>query len=559
MGAKREVWVAKHDGVAAEAVVQVHEATEQSRGAIKHGRGTMLQFREASMCDISFENDSRMVLFFADDVSPREQLEGNRRALRALLKERKVSMRLEQEGETMHHRSDKLCAGRAGIWMAHEKGDINGTVMLRNIPNQYTRLMLCEQLARQGLAGKYDFIYLPIDRTSARNMGYAFINFRSTIWKQEFIDLFDGMAASKCLPGFDSAKVCRVRRAQVQGRAANMAKFAQPAFMEAVHAHDEWQPVFFDKTGVQIVLDTVAPKGCQECTTEFVTPTTPESLAEMLRPALQGPNKSKSNAGAVRLSLLPSGAAKALEFVPGAVAVLSPLPPSAATAREFIPGVMSDIDDAIFALPPAEVVIEEALAEAKVKAKEAARARTLGTDASVRSQIEYYFSERNVCRDIYLLSCMDGEGWVGLELLVRFPRLQVLVGTCGAVALCSASLAGSIFVEVSESGQKVRVRNPEVRAACLQTKASSLRTSPLFGPGTVPCQEHVGSSHSSPKLGLMPSPNLKAMVLAARCQRLELSIGTFCLPRIAHTKRSTKRAPQPCKPMRRGTHRLVRP
>merc|ERR1719199_1818495 len=50
------------------------------------------------------------------------------------------------------------------------------TVMLRNIPNKYTRDMLVEQLKWQ-LAGQFDFLYLPTDFRNKCNVGYAFINF----------------------------------------------------------------------------------------------------------------------------------------------------------------------------------------------------------------------------------------------------------------------------------------------------------------------------------------------------------------------------------------------
>merc|ERR1719464_2512512 len=39
------------------------------------------------------------------------------------------------------------------------------TVMLRNIPNQYSAGMLCKKLDLKGFAGQYDFLYLPIDRS----------------------------------------------------------------------------------------------------------------------------------------------------------------------------------------------------------------------------------------------------------------------------------------------------------------------------------------------------------------------------------------------------------
>jgi len=51
------------------------------------------------------------------------------------------------------------------------------TVMIRNVPNRYTRDMLMHELGRLGLDGKYDFFYLPVDSSTKWNVGYAFVNF----------------------------------------------------------------------------------------------------------------------------------------------------------------------------------------------------------------------------------------------------------------------------------------------------------------------------------------------------------------------------------------------
>ena len=49
-------------------------------------------------------------------------------------------------------------------------------VMLRNLPNNYTRDMFLSLLDEEGLSELYDFVYLPMDFCRDANLGYAFVN-----------------------------------------------------------------------------------------------------------------------------------------------------------------------------------------------------------------------------------------------------------------------------------------------------------------------------------------------------------------------------------------------
>lgn len=125
------------------------------------------------------------------------------------------------------------------------------TVMLRNIPNRYSREMLVDQL-NQKFRGKYDFLYLPIDFNSKCNVGYAFINFRTPAACQRFFTEYHNKRAKVCLPGFSSMKVCEVSHARVQGRDANMDNLCDDKFIEKLNEHVEWQPLFIDDQGREI-------------------------------------------------------------------------------------------------------------------------------------------------------------------------------------------------------------------------------------------------------------------------------------------------------------------
>ena len=45
-------------------------------------------------------------------------------------------------------------------------------------------------------------------------------------------------------------------------------------------------------------------------------------------------------------------------------------------------------------------------------------------DVAVRAQIEWYFSVDNLARDVFLRSRMDAEGFVPLEVLLSFRRVE---------------------------------------------------------------------------------------------------------------------------------------
>merc|ERR1712176_1039429 len=68
------------------------------------------------------------------------------------------------------------------------------TLMLRNLPNNYTRAMLVELLQREGFGQAYNFLYLPIDFKSQDALGYAFIDMASPSLALRLWSVFDGFS-----------------------------------------------------------------------------------------------------------------------------------------------------------------------------------------------------------------------------------------------------------------------------------------------------------------------------------------------------------------------------
>ncbi|CAE7871009.1 ML4, partial [Symbiodinium necroappetens] len=122
------------------------------------------------------------------------------------------------------------------------------TVMLRNIPNKYTREMLVKQL-NQDFKSRFDFVYLPIDFKNKCNVGYGFINFRTSAACDEFIAKYDGVDVRKCLPGLNSKKVAGVTPARVQGLEENVRRLRTGPVMNELVNHPEWMPLLLDENG----------------------------------------------------------------------------------------------------------------------------------------------------------------------------------------------------------------------------------------------------------------------------------------------------------------------
>jgi hypothetical protein len=115
------------------------------------------------------------------------------------------------------------------------------TVMLRNLPNNYTRAMLLDLIDSEGYARLYDFMYLPIDFNSKACLGYAFVNFTSPSAAQKFRSRFAGFS-NWILP---SRKVCIVNwSGPHQGVDAHIERYRNsPVMHEAVP--DTYKPVLF--------------------------------------------------------------------------------------------------------------------------------------------------------------------------------------------------------------------------------------------------------------------------------------------------------------------------
>ena len=87
------------------------------------------------------------------------------------------------------------------------------TLMIRNIPNKYTKELMLETIDEY-FNDAYDFFYLPIDFKNNCNVGYAFINFKDL----KFIEPFYKRFNHKKWAIFNSEKICSIKYARIQGK-----------------------------------------------------------------------------------------------------------------------------------------------------------------------------------------------------------------------------------------------------------------------------------------------------------------------------------------------------
>merc|ERR1712137_591314 len=73
-----------------------------------------------------------------------------------------------------------------------EQSNGRTTIMLKNLPTNYSRNSLVNLLNSQGLEGLCNFIYLPVDFRSGANLGYATINMETCYVAELALQLLNG-------------------------------------------------------------------------------------------------------------------------------------------------------------------------------------------------------------------------------------------------------------------------------------------------------------------------------------------------------------------------------
>jgi RNA recognition motif-containing protein len=131
----------------------------------------------------------------------------------------------------------------ASIWGKQKrKAPGHTSVVLKNLPELCTNAVVLELLAEAGLAGQYDFLYVPTDFRNFSAFGYAFVNFVCHEQAQLAITRLSGLEfAGSTL----EASWC----AEHQGYAVHVRRYRNSPVMHASVPKD-YKPMIF-KSGVQ--------------------------------------------------------------------------------------------------------------------------------------------------------------------------------------------------------------------------------------------------------------------------------------------------------------------
>lgn len=143
------------------------------------------------------------------------------------------------------------------------------TVMIRNIPNEYTQDELIQEVTEtMESQDLFDFFYLPWDLQNGGNAGYAFVNFHDNVIAQKAVRVFSSYKFRK----HDSRKTGKVAPAHIQGLENNLRHLRDRA---VVHGNHPCSPVVMWR-GEKVELSAVFQElRAQDALQKFVGTTGP--------------------------------------------------------------------------------------------------------------------------------------------------------------------------------------------------------------------------------------------------------------------------------------------
>lgn len=141
----------------------------------------------------------------------------------------------------------KVAAEKVAAQHSANGCDIRTTLIVRNLPVGCTHNELHRILDEVGLAGLYNFIYIPFDFKKSALLRYGFVNFEQHEHAVKAMAVLDGF------DGWGSEKSCEVDWGSAQQSLhANIERYRNSPLMHS-GVPDEYKPVLF-KRGVRIAF-----------------------------------------------------------------------------------------------------------------------------------------------------------------------------------------------------------------------------------------------------------------------------------------------------------------
>jgi hypothetical protein len=119
------------------------------------------------------------------------------------------------------------------------------TIMVRNVPRKCSQRMLLNDIIAAGYGNVVDFVYLPTDISSGKNLGYAFINFTSPHFAECFRESFH----KKHLSTVRGTRTgLSISYAVIQGLQANVDNILKSAAIHRIR-NPEYLPLILGEKG----------------------------------------------------------------------------------------------------------------------------------------------------------------------------------------------------------------------------------------------------------------------------------------------------------------------
>jgi len=111
------------------------------------------------------------------------------------------------------------------------------TLMIRNIPHNYTLEMILDEMKARGVLYELDYFYLPGDYRQKRNVGYFFVNVTSEEGVERVKEAWDGICMGQQNGG--ESKRVQVVFGKIQGKELNLEAYHKSASQHSKKVNTE--------------------------------------------------------------------------------------------------------------------------------------------------------------------------------------------------------------------------------------------------------------------------------------------------------------------------------